>query len=314
MRFVVPHYFKLSDQSFVSWISDYTKSLFLSIEGFIEGYALLFLLIRKYERRWPIFICAYQISLVAFNLFLYPTYVAPLYNRYTAMPECVLRDKIERLAQKAQFSLDIPIMVQDASKQTKTINARVEGFGPSTRIVIWDNAINNLPEDETVAILAHEMGHYRLHHIYWNFLLTVLTSVAIVPINMIFAKRFAQMLPPKWGIRDLGDWAITPAFILVSSLFSFISTPVDNFYSRSIENQADLYALKITNNGPAFANAMIHMGGIGLDDPNVNPFVEFWLFDHPSIGKRVELANQYTLEHPMGSGDNGSGDKGRENP
>jgi Zn-dependent protease with chaperone function len=165
------------------------------------------------------------------------------------------------------------------------------------RIVVWDNTLEKMPEDETIAILAHEMGHYQLHHVYWNFLFTVLVSIAIVPVNMIFARRLVKRLPATWGIRDLGDWAVTPVILLVSTVFFFVEGPISNSYSRLIEHQADEFALRTTGNGPAYARAMIDLGSMGLSDPNVNPFIEFWFFSHPSISKRVQEANQYTKEH-----------------
>ena len=301
INYVVPHYFKLSNQTFIGWFSDYGKHALLGMDGFVESFGVLFLVMRKLPKKWPILFCLYHISMVALNLFIHPTFVAPWFNHYTPMPQSVLRTKIEDLAHRSHFSLDIPVLIQDASQQTKTLNARVEGFGPSTRIVIWDNTMKSLPEDEIIAILAHEMGHYRLHHVYWEFALTALFSIVLVPINLIYADRFAKMLPPRWGIRDLRDWAITPALILVILVFHFVARPIENTASRFIENQADEYALQITGNGPAFARAMIALAANGLYDPNVNPFLEFWLFDHPAIGERVALANEYTRSHPVKS-------------
>jgi Zn-dependent protease with chaperone function len=295
--FFMPHYFKLSDQSFMTWFVDYIKAALIGADAFVETYALLFLLIRKVPKQWPVLICLYYIVLIGVNLFAYPSVFAPLFNTYRPMQDCALRTKIETLAEKAKLDRNVPIVIQNASKQTNSANARVEGFGPSMRIVVWDTTLKSMPDDEIIGILAHEMGHYRLHHIYWDFLFTVLISVTFVPINMLYARRMVKMLPAKWNIRDLGDWAITPVLILVTTIFSFVFLPISNSFSRLNEHQADEFALNITGNGPTYAKAMIDLGSLGLSDPNVHPFIEFWFFTHPSISKRVEEANRYTREH-----------------
>jgi STE24 endopeptidase len=296
LGFLVPHHFNISDQTFQSWLVDYVKSSLLGMDSFVEGFAIFFLLVRKFKKTWPIFLCIFQISMYAFTLFAYPVLIAKEFNTYKPMPECSLRQKIELLAEKANFKIGIPIVIVDASKQTKTINAQVDGFGPSMRIVVWDNALKQMPEDEIVAVLAHEMGHYRLNHIYWEFFLYALCCLASVPINILFARKFVEILPAKWGIRELGDWAITPVIILFTLAVSVVSDPIENSLSRYREEEADTYALKMTGNGPVFAQAMIHLGSAGLSDPNVHPFIEFWLFDHPSITKRVERANRFGQE------------------
>ncbi len=144
---------------------------------------------------------------------------------------------------------NVPIFIADKSKQTKTFNASVSGIGGSARIVIWDTAAGNLPDDQILAIVGHELGHYCLHHEYTNYLIAVGINFLLIPINLFFLEPFAARLPKQWQVRDIRDFAFIPAIALFSSICFMLAAPIFNGWSRMQEHQADAFSKRITGDG-----------------------------------------------------------------
>jgi len=206
------------------------------------------------------------------------------------LPLSPLRTQIEALAVKAGIP-NAPIYVVDKSKQTHETNAYVTGIGSSARIVLWDTILPpRMPADQLRAIVAHEMGHYVLRHLYWGFLLTMLGLLFALPAAQKFAEWLLTRFGPRWGISSLTDYAAVPALLLTVSLFSFVSAPLTNGVSREVEHQADAYGLQITGNGPAMARAFVTISEQNLSNPNPPPLIKFWLFTHPPLQERIDFA------------------------
>ena len=205
------------------------------------------------------------------------------------LPPGPLRAQIEALAAKAGIP-NAPIYVVDKSRQTHETNAYVTGIGSSARIVLWDTMLPpRMPQDQVMAIVGHEMGHYVLKHLYWGFLLTVLGLLLALPLAQLFAEWLLRRFGPRWHLGGLTDYAATPALLLTVSLFSFLTAPITNGVSREVEHQADTYGLKITGNGPAMARAFVSLSEQNLSDPNPPPFIKFWLFTHPPLQERINF-------------------------
>ncbi len=286
----LPHAYGLSSESFGVWLGDVLKSVGVSILTTVPILWLLFWLIGRFPRRWALWFWGALIPLIAFGIFATPLIVDPLFNRFTPLPPGPLRTQIEALAAKAGIP-NAPIYVVDKSKQTHETNAYVTGIGASARIVLWDTILPpRMPQDQVLAIVGHEMGHYVLKHLYWGFLLTVTGLLLALPLAQKFVDWLVRRYGPRWRIDGLTDHAATPALLLTVSLFTFLLAPVTNGVSREVEHQADAYGLKITGNGPAMARAFVTISEQNLSDPNPPPFITFWLFTHPPLQQRIDFA------------------------
>jgi STE24 endopeptidase len=163
---------------------------------------------------------------------------------------------------------------------------------------VWDTTLQKLTTPEILFVFGHEMGHYVLNHIrnslFWlALLLLVLLFLGSHLIRWIIARRGSQ-----WQIRDTADWAALPLMLLIVAILSPLSEPAVNGYSRWQEHQADVYGLEITHgivpdSAAVAAHSFQVMGEIGLDEPNPNHFIEFWLFSHPSTADRLTFAETY---------------------
>ena len=286
--YFLEHAYGLSAQSAGSWAGDRAKGLAVDIATTAPILWLLFWLIRKSPRRWAVWFWGALIPLIAFGIFAAPLIVDPLFNKFTPLPDGPLKTRIQALAAKAGIP-NAPIYVVDKSRQTRSTNAYVTGIGSSARIVLWDTTLQKMPEDQIVAVVGHEMGHYVLKHLYWGFLLSVIGLLAVLPLAKRLAESLVARFGSRWGIGGLTDYAATPTLLLTASLLGFLLAPATNGLSRVIEHQADVYGLAVTNNPPAMARAFVSLSEQNLSDPNPPPFITFWLLSHPPLQERIDF-------------------------
>lgn len=278
----------LSGQSGASWLGDWAKGTLVDYAVAVPVLALVLWLIGKSPRRWSGWLWAALVPLIACGIFLVPLVIDPLFNHFTPLPPGPLRTRIETLAAQAGIP-HAPIYVADKSRQTRTANAYVTGLGSSARIVIWDTTLKQLPDDEVLGIVAHEMGHYVLKHVLWGFAETVTGLLILLPLAQRMAERDAAYWAARGHIRGLSDMAAVPVLLLTLSVLSFLCDPITNALSRRVEHQADAYGLAATHNGSAMARAFAYFAAHDLSDPNPPPFIKFWLFTHPPINERINF-------------------------
>jgi len=289
----------LSAQNFGAWLADWFKGEGVSFALTVPLIMLALWLIRRSPRRWPLWLWAACVPIVAFGIFLAPLVIDPLFNKFTPLPPGRLRARIEILAKGAGIP-QAPIYVVDKSRQTRTLNAYVTGLGSSARIVIWDTTLQQLPPDEVVGIVGHEMGHYVLKHILWGFAETIAGLLIFLPLTQSMTQWLLDKRGGQWRLRGMTDMAAVPVFLLTISILGFLSDPIVNGLSRRMEHQADAYGLAATRNGPALARAFVYFASHDLSDPNPPPFVQFWLGSHPPLGERINFVLGRKSARPYG--------------
>jgi STE24 endopeptidase len=287
--FWLEHHFGLSKQTLLHWFGDRGKGLLVN---FLVSFIVVFLfyfLVRQFPNLWPVILGAVNVPLIIVLVYIAPIVIDPVFNKFVPMADCPLRTDIQELLAKADVK-NAPILVVDKSQQTKKLNAYVTGIGGSARVVLWDNLINRMPGDEILGVVAHELGHYKLHHILWGLGIALLINAMLIPINLLFAEKFIAFLPANWHIQGLSDLAFIPVLFLVATSASFLTEPLMNGLSRVMEHQADEYALALAPNRIALAEAFVRLSEENLSEPDPNPFIEFWLYSHPSLKKRIDYA------------------------
>ena len=289
--FVVPHQFDLSDQSFGSWMTDELKGLGVSLvlSVFVGAFALLG--IRK-VRRWWLMLWACSIPLIVLMVVIQPIVLDPIFNKFEPLKDTVLRQKLLDLASKAGIQGSRVYQV-DKSKQTKTMNAYVNGIGPTNRIVMWDTLLAKLDHDEVLAVMGHEMGHYVLRHIWKGLAVSLALSFGVFFVVQRVHDRGLEKWGPRWGFSERGDPASVPWILLIASVTTFLLSPVISGYSRYVEHQADVFSLELTHLNEPMASAFVKMAEDSKRDPNPHPFIKFWRYSHPPIGERIPFALSY---------------------
>lgn len=289
--FVVPHQFDLTEQSFGSWMVDMLKGMAVAmVLGSAVG-ALALLAIRRI-RRWWVVLWLTSVPLIIVVVVLQPIVLDPIFNKFEPLKDEVLRQKLVGLASRAGIEGGRVYQV-NKSKQTKTMNAYVNGIGPTNRIVMWDTLLAKMNHDEVLAVMGHEMGHYVMKHIWKTLAFLLAVSVFV----FYFAQRLYEpglrRWGSRWGVAERGDPASLPWLLLIASVISFLLSPVISGYSRSNEHDADMFSLELTHLNEPFATAFVKMAEDSKRDPSPHPFIKFWRYTHPPIAERIPFALHY---------------------
>ncbi len=270
-----------------------TKKLFVidKIKGWlmtiIVGSGILATIVWFYEFTGNQF-WLYAWALVTFftifmNLF-YSRLIVPLFNKQTPLEDGSLRDKISTYAKSVGFKLD-KIFVIDGSKRSTKANAYFSGFGNEKRVTLYDTLINDLDDNEIVAVLAHEVGHYKKNHIIFNLIASILlTGLTLYILSLLISN---PLLSSALGV-DIPSFHIgLIAFGLLYSPISEITGLVMNYLSRKFEYQADNYA-KMTYAGEPLITSLKKLSKNSLSNLTPHPAYVFMHYSHPTLRERIK--------------------------
>jgi STE24 endopeptidase len=274
-----------------TWLLDRGRNYLLGLL-YIPIIWLGYLLLRRSPQRWWIWLWAGLIPISCFITILYPIAIDPLFHRFQPLPDSPIRRRLQSLAQQAGIG-EAQIFEVNMSARTTKMNAYVTGIGPTKRIVLWDTTLRTLPEDEILAIMAHEIGHYTLRHIWWGLLLGITGGFAILWLLSRLYPWAVNRFGKRAGIRDIHDIAGLPLFMLLLSLLLFLQTPVESAISRHMEHQADRYGIELSRMNEASARAFVSLHMQNYADPDPPRLFVYWFYSHPPIRERVEFALRY---------------------
>ncbi|HYL39305.1 MAG TPA: M48 family metallopeptidase [Bryobacteraceae bacterium] len=293
--------FEQSIQSWPSWLWDWTKSELLAIALSVLLAFLLYGVIRRSPRRWWFYFWLAALPILFVVMFLEPILIEPLFFKFDplAARHPALVEQLEKVVARGGLAIPPDRMFEmQASEKTNSLNAYVTGFGASKRVVVWDTTIRRLTTPETLFVFGHEMGHYVLGHVRNTLIFLALLVLVLLFLGYHLLHWELRRWGPRWRVRDIADWASLPALALIFTIFSFLTEPLINAYSRQQEHQADVYGLEVIHGIVPDSRAVAShsfqvLGEVDLDEPNPNPFIEFWLYSHASISERIAFTNSY---------------------
>jgi STE24 endopeptidase len=281
--------FGLSTQNWGSWAGDVAKSTAIGGLMAAGGAAVAVALIRRAPRRWWIPGSAAIVGFSALLVFASPVVIDPLFNKFTPLPEGRLRSEVLALAKKADVEVGQVYRV-DASRRTTATNAYVWGLGHTKRVVIYDNLINDFPDDQVRSVVAHEMSH-----VVHNDVPRGLLWLAIVaPAGTLLVKELAERLNRG---RPLGTAAGLPALALSIAIVSFALGSASNVLSRRVEARADTYALELTNNPAAFIGLTRSLATTNVADPSTPRIYQVLFGTHPTTMQRIGAGLSWARDH-----------------
>ncbi len=283
--FRIEHRFGLSTQGFGDWLKDYAKQLALGAAFGLAVVEALSLLLRRFPASWWAWAAAAWMISSIFIARVFPTLLIPLFYRQEPLKDSSLRQRLETLAVRCGTRVS-GIFEVNLSRTTKKANACLCGMGKSRRVLVSDTLLSHYPPEEIEVVLAHELGHHRLNHI--GILIAV--SAVASGLSCLAVDRWAQGWMPRFGISGLSDLSALPLIGLGLFLAGLVLMPVTQGLSRRLERQADCFALEQTRNSAAFIAAMRRLGEQNLAEENPPQWVEWLLYDHPSISKRIAMA------------------------
>lgn len=282
--FIIEEKFGFNKTTAKTFILDKLKGYLL---GAVVGGSLVAALIYLIQKIGPGFWIIFGLIAAAFILFVnmfYTSLILPLFNKLTPLPDGELKSAIEAFASKINFPLD-NIFVMDGSKRSAKANAFFSGIGKKKKIVLYDTLINNHSIEELVAVLAHEVGHFKKKHILWSYLLSIVQIffMLFVLSLMVFNKNLSLAL----GGGQIAVHLNLLAFGILFSPISGLTGLLMSLFSRKNEFEADAYA-KETYDGKALANALKKLSVDSLSNLYPHPLYVFFHYSHPPLLKRLE--------------------------
>ncbi len=286
--FVLPHRYGQSTQSLGDWLLDQLKGLALS--GVLGLIVLLVIygLLAIAPHTWWLWAALVMLLFSVLLSNLAPVLIFPLFYKYKPLDDAELVTRLTRLAEAAGTRVN-GVFAFDMSSKTVAANAALMGLGSTRRIVLGDTLINQFTHDEIETVLAHELGH----HVHRDLPLGILVQSGLTLIGFWLADALMRWGVAAFGYAGLADPATLPLLLVALALFGLVTMPLGNAWSRWREVLADRYALETTGKPQAFINAMTRLANQNLADAEPPPWVEFLLHSHPSINKRVALAQRY---------------------
>lgn len=283
--FVLEEKYGFNTKTLKIWISDLVKSmLILIILGTFLVSALL-LMVTYAGQSWWIWAWVIFLLFQLIMTILYPTVIAPIFNRFTSLEDSELKDGIERLAKTEGLNIE-GIYQMDATRRTRHTNAYFSGMGKAKRIVLFDSLIRSHGQDEILAILAHEIGHLKKNHIKKQL---VIVSVVSLFLFFLASKLLTwEVMYNSFGFSNMPCYV---GLFLVGILWepvNFFISPMGMAISRKFEREADFYSLGILKTAKPLSTALKKIAKENLSNLNPHPLYVCFNYSHPPLLERIE--------------------------
>ncbi|UZJ78138.1 M48 family metallopeptidase [Fictibacillus sp. KU28468] len=288
--------YHISVQPFKGWMKDSLIDFWVGWIFTVLTVLVIYFFIRKSKKKWWLYAWLISIPFTIFMYFIQPVVIDPLYNKFYPLKDQVLKEKILTLAERA----DIPasnVYEVNMSEKTNSLNAYVNGIGSNLRIVLWDTTLDKLNDKQVLFVMAHEMGHYVMKHLYQNLIGAIILSFFGLFLGSRIYSWAISKWGKRWGIKGVSDIAGLPVLLLIFSLLSFVAGPVENAFSRKAEKDADRYAIEMTKNPDSAVGAFQQLTISGLSEVNPPKLVKFFLYGHPTMLERITFLDSYKQKY-----------------
>jgi len=281
--FVIEAHFGFNKMTLRLFIADLAKGALL---GALIGLPVLLAVLWLMERmgtHWWLYVWLFWLGFNLLALLIYPTLIAPLFNKFTPLADASLKARIEALMARCGFRAS-GLFVMDGSKRSAHGNAYFTGFGQAKRIVFFDTLLEKLTPEEIEAVLAHELGHYRRRHVWKRIGVLALASLG-------FLWLLGVLIEAPWFYEGLGmaSHGTAPALVLFSlviPVFTFPLSPLMSAFSRRHEYEADAYAAQQTRAGDLVA-ALVKLYRDNAATLTPDPLYSTFYDSHPPAAARI---------------------------
>lgn len=281
--FVIEEKFGFNRTTPGMWIGDRVKGLTIAALLGIPVLAALVWIFETVPLAWLwgwLLVTAFSLLLT----YLAPTLIMPIFNKFEPLEDGELKSGIHEMAEQCDFPLK-EISIMDGSKRSTKSNAFFTGFGENKRIALFDTLVEKHTVPELVAVLAHEIGHYKKRHILKSLLIGILTTgVLFFLLGLMMENR---ALFDAFGVRETSVYVSLVLFGILMSPVNDLLSIGGNWLSRKHEFEADAYAAEVTGNPGAMADALRKLSKDNLSNLTPHPFYVFLNYTHPPVVERV---------------------------
>lgn len=280
----------LVTQGWSGWAVDLLKAY--AIGALLATVVLVgfFTITRLAPRWWWAWGAAGAAALVVLLSFVFPVLVEPVFNRFTPMPDGPLRSDLITMAERDGVPVT-DVLVADASRRTRAVNAYVSGLGPTRRIVVYDTLLAEAPPVEVKAIVAHELGHARDGDVATGTLIGAFGSAATV--CALYLLGSWTPLLRRAGVESISEPRAVALLLAVAALAGLVAGPLQNVVSRRMESRADAHSLDLTADPATFEAMQGRLALVNLSDVDPHPVEYLLLSSHPSTVERMAAARAW---------------------
>jgi len=289
-REVVMRRYGLSTRSWRGWLVDVLKGY---VVGAVLGAVALlgFYAVARYAGDWWwVWAALGAAALTVLLSFVFPVLVEPIFNKFSPMPDGPLRVALVNLAERDRVPVR-DVLIADASRRTRAVNAYVSGLGPTRRIVVYDTLLKQADPAELESVVAHELGHAKDRDVVTGTVLGALgTAGAVIAVYLVGAWSALLHLA---GADSVGEPRSIGLLLALAALAGLVAEPAQNALSRRIEARADAHSLGLTDDPATFETMEARLATVNLADPDP-PRLEHVLFaSHPATVERMAAARAY---------------------
>ncbi len=279
--FVIETRYEFNTSTKLLFFKDNLISLILTL-FIISILSLIFFYIVTYQNIWWLLMSMTMFSLIIISMFIYPTYIAPIFNKFKILQNETIKDEIEDLSRITDFSIE-NLFVMDRSKRSKHPNAYFTGFKSNRRIVFYDTLLNLLSPKEIKAVLAHEIGHYKNNHIIKSLII----STFVIFVGMFFISQLVNN-DNYLEILNLPTAASSQliALFFTYQIISFFTDPFFSALSRKNEYEADTFASRQVQK-EYLISSLVKLYKSNLSFLMPNKFYAIFYFSHPTVLERI---------------------------
>lgn len=280
----------LGRQTFLQWTWDDLKKRLFAFTLSLLLLEVLYALIKYSPQKWWLYAWVAWFLVVVFFARISHRWFLNIFYETEPLRDVNLRNAIKDLLQKNHFSVQ-DIRIIKLGKKTRKANAACAGWGKSRQVFLADTLIENFTHEEVTSVLAHELGHARMGHIWKGIFLQTLLSFAL----FFLVHHLMPILGPIMNVNESFSLAGMPLLFLLANAGIFICAPLSNAFSRKMEWEADRFALGGTSNSDIFARALEKLGKLNMSIFDPHPILEFLFYSHPSLKKRIAHARQFIV-------------------
>ena len=281
--FVVEQQFGFNQTSWGTWLLDLLKTVALMLILGLPLIATILWLMNQAGQYWWFYAWLVWTTFSLLMIWAWPAFIAPLFNRFSALEDASLKARIDRLLQRCGFQSE-GVYVVDGSKRSAHGNAYFTGFGKNKRIVFYDTLLKSLSEDEVEAVLAHELGHFKRHHIKKSLAISLITT-------LLGFALLAWLMESSWFYTALGVDVVSThtallLFVLTMPVFTYFISPLFSALSRKHEFEADEFA-KSNSDYRALISALVNMYRDNASTLTPDPVHSMFYDSHPPASIRI---------------------------
>ncbi len=279
--FVIEHRYGLSRESLETWFLDFLKGLGLELLLATVFFEVIYAFLRWTPAFWWVWATGFYVLFAVVLTSIAPVVIMPLFHKFEPLENPSLTEAVKAFVEKAGLKV-VGVFRWGLEEKTATANAALAGLGRTRRIILGDTMLSGYTQDEIIAVLAHEVGHYK----HRDLARLMAAGTALAAAGFYLLHLVLQKLVAVFHFRGVDDIGSFPLFIFCLFIFSLLTMPLSNGYSRRREFLADVYAVHAVGSAAPLVGALEKLAAQNLADKNPPPWIEFLLHSHPSIRRR----------------------------